>query len=95
MHGEALQRDALQGAVQDGVQQLLEEKKVRPALQPEVVLDDKYQPGKDAEVSVRLEALPDVPPANIDGLKIDRLTVDVDEGAVDEQVQQLKADAAI
>ena len=39
MHGDALQRDALNGAVQDSVQQLLEEKKVRPALQPEVVLD--------------------------------------------------------
>ena len=89
MHGDALQRDALQGAVQDGVQQLLQEKNVRPALQPEVVLDEKYQPGKDAEVSVRLEALPDVPPANIDGLAIERLTVDVDEAAVDQQVQQL------
>jgi trigger factor len=65
MHGDALQRDALNGAVQDGVQQLLTEQNVRPALQPEVVLDDKYEPGKDAEVSVRLEALPDVPAAQI------------------------------
>jgi trigger factor len=93
MHGDALQRDALNGAVQDGVQQLLEEKKVRPALQPEVVLDDKYEPGKDAEVSVRLEALPDVPPANIDGLKIERLTVDADEAAVNEQIEQLAGSA--
>ena len=89
MHGDALQRDALQGAVQDGVQQLLQEKNVRPALQPEVVLDEKYQPGKDAEISVRVEALPDVPPANIEGLEIERLTVEVDEAAVDGQVQQL------
>ncbi len=89
MHGDALQRDALQGAVQDGVQQLLQEKNVRPALQPEVVLDEKYEPGKDAEISVRVEALPDVPPANIEGLEIERLTVEVDEAAVDEQVQQL------
>src|SRR5262249_52267280 len=47
MHGDAIQRDALQSAVQDGVQQLLDEQKVRPALQPEVVLDEKYEPGKD------------------------------------------------
>ena len=39
MHGDALQRDALSGAVQDGVQQLLSEKKLRPAMQPEVELD--------------------------------------------------------
>ena len=61
MHGDSLQRDALQGAVQDGVQQLLVEQNVRPALQPEVELDEGYEPGKDAEVRVRLEALPDVP----------------------------------
>jgi trigger factor len=89
MHGDALQRDALNGAVQDGVQQLLEEQRVRPALQPEVVLDEKYEPGKDAEVQVRLEALPDVPAPKIEGLALDRLTVPVDEAAVDEQLKQL------
>jgi trigger factor len=93
MHGDALQRDALQGAVQDGVQQLFAEQKVRPALQPEVLLDEKYEPGKDAEVSVRVEALPDVPAANIDGLILDRLTVDPDEAAVDEQIKQLASGA--
>jgi trigger factor len=89
MHGDALQRDALNGAVQAGVQQLLQENNVRPALQPEVELDQKYEPGKDAEVTVRLEALPDVPSPQIDNLKLERLTVDVDEAAVDEQLGQL------
>ncbi len=91
MHGEAIQRDALQNAVQDGVQQLLDEKKVRPALRPEVVLDEKYEPGADAEVRVSLEALPDIPEAKIDGLQLERLTIDVDETAVDDQLKQLAA----
>ena len=43
MHGEALQRDALNTAVQEGVQQLLTEKKLRPAMQPEVELDEGYE----------------------------------------------------
>ena len=34
MHGEALQQDALNNAVQAGVQQLLQEQKLRPAMQP-------------------------------------------------------------
>jgi trigger factor len=93
MHGEAIQRDALQGAVQEGVQQLLEEQKVRPALQPDVVLDEKYEPGKDAEVRVSLEALPDVPAPQVDGLKLERLTVEADESAVGEQLQQLAGQA--
>ncbi len=60
-----------------------------PALQPQVELDDQYEPGKDAEVYVSLEALPDVPPAQLDGLALERLTVDPDESAVDDQIGQL------
>ena len=89
MHGESLRGDALQGAVQDGVQQLLNEQNIRPALQPQVELDQGYAPGKDAEVKVSVEALPDVGTPSIDGLKLDRLTVDPDGGAVDAQLQQL------
>ena len=52
MHGESLAGDALNGAVQDGVQQLLNEQNIRPALQPQVELENDYAPGKDAEVKV-------------------------------------------
>ena len=89
MHGESLQRDALSGAVQDGVQKLLEDKKLRPAMQPEVELDEKYEPGKDAEVRVRLEALPEIQSPDISGLKLERLIVEPDKKAVDEQIAQL------
>src|SRR5947208_5222003 len=89
MHGDSLRGDALNGAVQEGVQKLLAEQNIRPALQPQVELDEKYEPGNDAEVRVRVEALPDVPPPQIDNLEIDRLTGDTDDAAVDEQIKQL------
>jgi trigger factor len=89
MHGDALQRDALDGAVREGVQQLLVEQNVRPAVQPQVELDEQYEPGKDAEVRVQVEALPNVPTPDIGKLALERLTVDADEKAVDEQIQQL------
>ena len=89
MHGDSLRGDALQTAVQDGVQQLLAENNIRPALQPQVELDQSYEPGEDAKVTVRLEALPEVPAPKIEDLKLDRLTVDADESAVDEQLKQL------
>ena len=89
MHGEALMRDALNTAVQDSVQQLLTDKKLRPAMQPEVELDEGYETGKDAEVNIRLETLPDVPTPKIDGLKLERLAVEVDEQAVEDQLKQL------
>lgn len=88
MHGDALHQDALQTTIQNGVQQLLGEQKIRPAMQPAIELKEGYEPGKDAEVTVRLETLPDVPTPQIDGLKLERLTAEVDESAVDAQVQQ-------
>ena len=94
MHGEALMRDALNTAVQDSVQKLLADKKLRPAMQPQVELDEGYETGKDAEVKVSLETLPDVPKPQIEGLKLERLTVEADEKAVDEQLQQLAASQA-
>ncbi|MDQ3245456.1 MAG: trigger factor [Pseudomonadota bacterium] len=89
MHGESIHGDALNTAVQEGVQQLMAEQKIRPAMQPQVELTEGYEPGKDAEVRVQLEALPDVPAPLIEGLKLERLTVKPDEAAVDEQVERL------
>ncbi|MEA3057259.1 MAG: trigger factor [Sphingomonadales bacterium] len=89
MHADSLRGDALNGAVQEGVQRLLAEQNIRPALQPQVELDEQYQPGKDAEVRVRVEALPDVPAPKVDNLTIERLTVEADEAIVDEQIKQI------
>ena len=88
MHGEALLQDALNASIQEGVQSLLAEQKLRPALQPSVSLDDGYEPGKDADVKVELEVLPDVPTPVIDGLKLERLSVPADEAKVQEQLRK-------
>ena len=89
MHGEALQQEALSTAVQQGVQTLLNEKKLRPAMQPEVELGEGYAHGKDAEVKVRLETLPDVPKPKIEKLTLERLTVEADDAAVASQIANL------
>ena len=89
MHGPALTQEALNTSIQEGVQTLLSEQKLRPALQPQVSLDEGFELGKDAVVKVELEVLPDVPAPAIDGLKLERLTVPADESAIDERIQQL------
>ncbi len=89
MHGDNLHAEALNTTVQESVQQLLSEQKLRPAMQPQVELDDGYAAGKDAEVRVTLETLPDVPSPAIDTLKLERLTVETDDAAVDAQITQL------
>ena len=89
MHGASLQAQALQEAVQDGVQQLLSEQRIRPAMQPAVALEEGGDQGKDAVVTVEVEALPDVPEAKTEGLKIERLTVEPTGDAIDQAVMRL------
>ena len=94
MHGEALMAEALNTTVQQSVDKLLTDQKLRPAMQPEVELDDGYETGKDAEVRVKLETLPDVPKPKIDGIKLERLTVEADGKAIDAQLKQLAGSQA-
>lgn len=84
MHGESLQRDALNNSIQDSIQKLIADQKLRPAMQPSVELDENFEFGKDAEVKVELEVLPEIAAPSIEGLKLERLTAEVPEAQVEE-----------
>jgi trigger factor len=84
MHGESLQRDALNNSIQDGIQKLIADQKLRPAMQPSVELDEGFEFGKDAEIKVALEVLPEIAAPSIDGLKLERLTAEVGDAQVEE-----------
>ena len=92
MHGPALMQEALQTSIQQSVQALIAEQQLRPAIQPSVELGEGYEAGKDAEVTVALEVLPQVPAPAIDALKLERLTIPVADEAIDAQLQKF-ADA--
>ncbi|WP_066585133.1 trigger factor [Sphingomonas pruni] len=91
MHGEALTQDALNAAIQEGIQTLIGKEKLRPAMQPSVKLENDYEKGKDAELKIELEILPDVPTPAIDKLKLDRLTVPAGEDEVQAQLEKFAA----
>lgn len=88
MHGPALTQDALNNSIQEGIQQLIAEQKLRPAMQPSVELAEGFEIGKDAELKVELEVLPDVPTPAIDGIKLERLTVKASDDTVNEQLKR-------
>ena len=88
MHGPALQQQALETAVQEGVQKVLADNRIRPAMQPSVNLESGGQ-SQDAIVTVEVEALPEIPAAQIDGLKLERLTAEVTDAEVDERLHEL------
>ena len=89
MHGASLQREALDKSVRDGVEKIISENKLRPAMQPSVELSADFEEGKDTQVTVALEVLPVVPAPSIEGIKLERLVVDVTDAQVDEAVKRL------
>jgi trigger factor len=89
MHGPRLQQQALETAIQEGVQKLITDEKIRPAMQPSVRLDESHQPGGDAVVEVEVETLPEVPEAQVEGLKLERLQVEPTGEMIDAAVARM------
>lgn len=86
MHGPQLHQEALNTTIREAMDKLVADNKLRPAMQPEVKLGEGYEEGKDAELSVSLEVLPQIESPAIEGLKLEKLTVPVTDEQVDEAV---------
>ncbi|MDM7957296.1 trigger factor [Blastomonas sp.] len=89
MHGESIHADALNSTIQESVDKAIRENNLRPAIQPSVDLDEGYAAGKDAEIKLSLEVLPQVPAPSIDQITLERLTVEPGEAAVTEALQRI------
>ena len=89
MHGPALHQEALNTTIREAMDKLVADNKLRPAMQPDVSLGDGSEQGKDAELSVSLEVLPQIEAPALDGLKLERLVVPVTDAQVDEAVANL------
>lgn len=91
MHGEQLHAQAVNETIRESVDRLMKEKKLRPAMQPSISLGEGYEEGKDAELSVELEILPDIDAPKLEGLEIERLVVPVTEAQVMDAVDRIAA----
>ncbi|MCD1623635.1 trigger factor [Citromicrobium bathyomarinum] len=89
MHGEQLHAQVVNDTIQSSVDELMKDKGLRPAMQPTVSLKDGYDQGKDAEIDVSLEILPEIDTPDVDGIKLERLVVPVDQSAIDETLQRI------
>ncbi len=89
MHGEALHADVLNNTLRESVDGLIKDKKLRPALQPKVEMTEGYEQGKDAELTVEVEVLPEIEAPAIDGLKLEKLNVPVSDEQLDEALGKI------
>jgi len=89
MHGEQLHAQVVNDTIQSSVDDLMKEKSLRPAMQPAISLGDDYEEGKDAEIDVTLELLPEIDAPATDGITLERMIVPVDEKTIEETLERI------
>jgi trigger factor len=96
MYGRSVMGEVLDEAIKDTSLKALEERKERPAMQPEIKLTEdaaeieRVMDGKaDLAYQMTFEVLPQVDVMDLKTLKLERLTSPVDEADIDSAVEKL------
>ncbi|WP_422027634.1 trigger factor [Roseovarius sp.] len=92
--GQRVLGEAMQEAVDGAMSQHFEDKGERPAGEPAVkMVNEDWKEGDDVEVEMSYEALPEVPEVDFKSVKIERMMVKADDGAVDDALKNLAENA--
>ena len=90
--GQRVMGEAMQEAIDGAMNEHLETSGDRPAMQPEMKMDDaEWKEGNDVVVNVSYEALPVVGDVDFKSIKLDRMKVEADEESVKEALDNLAA----
>lgn len=90
-HGSAVLGEVIEEAVQETTQKLLEDNKIRPALQPKIEIDKEYAEGKDLKYSIAIESLPEFKIMDMKGLKLEKPVADVEDKEIDDALEKIAA----
>ena len=92
-YGKSMMGDIIQEAVNEVSNKTLEERELRPALQPKIdfdgEMDDVIRGESDLTFSMAVEIMPDFEPGDVSDLKVERPVADVAESDIDEALQRL------
>jgi trigger factor len=87
-YGQALYGEALEQAVNQSTAKAIEDRGLRPALQPKVDLKELGE-GKDVEFEVAIEVLPEIGKLDFSDIELERLKAEIPEKDVDEALQRI------
>ena len=87
-YGQALYGEALEQAVNQSTAKAIEDRGLRPALQPKVDLKELAE-GKDVEFEVAIEVLPEIGKLDFSDIELERLKAEIPEKDVDEALQRI------
>ena len=87
-YGQAVMGEVLEQAVNDSSRQALDERGLRPAMQPKIEVT-KFEEGEDLEYKMEIELLPEFRPMDFSKLELERITVDVPDDEVTQAIENL------
>ncbi len=87
-YGQALYGEALEQAVNQSTAKAIEDRGLRPALQPRVDLKELAE-GKDVEFEVAVEVLPEIGKLDFSGIELERLKAEVPAKDVDDALDRI------
>ena len=87
-YGQALYGEALEAAVNASTTKAIEDRGLKPALQPRVDLKELGE-GKDVEFEVAIEVLPEIGKLDFSGVELERLKATVSDKDVDEALNRI------
>jgi trigger factor len=87
-YGQSVMGEVLEKTVQDSSSKLLQDNAVRPALEPKIEVVS-FAEGSDLEYTMAVETLPEIEPADLSGIKLEKLVAPVEDKAVDEALERI------
>ena len=87
-YGQSVMGEVLEAAVNDGAQKAVSDNNLRPALQPKIEVL-KFDPGQDLEFAVQVELLPEIEPADLSAVEIEKPVAAVGDETVTEALGRL------
>ena len=87
-YGPAVRGEILEATLRDSTQELLAERGLRPASQPQIEVTS-YEEGNDLEYDLSVELLPDIGEVDFSTIELDRDKVSATDTEIDETLQRL------
>jgi trigger factor len=97
-YGRAVLGEVLEETVSSATQQTLQERSVRPALQPRIEVKS-FDEGKDLEYTIAVEVMPEVEPGDFRAVSLEKLVAEVADEEIEERLaamaEQMKSFAEV
>lgn len=89
-HGKEILGEILESEVSRSTKEVLDERKIIPALQPKIEISGSFNEGKDLEYSIALEVFPEVPEIELEKFAVEKPVVVVNSADIDDGMMRLR-----